>query len=109
MRVTILFAILGGCILSLNAFASDQTGGIQSIQALNDGRIIVFLQTTRSGKPACATYDYWFVTDENSNAGKTQLAILLSAQAAGRDVQIVGTGSCVRWVDGENIASVKVL
>ena len=109
MRATILLTIFVGFMLSLSAVASDQTGSIQSVQAMNDGRVIVFMQTSRSGKPACATYDYWFIADENSNAGKTQIAMLLAAQAAGRDVQIYGTGSCVRWVDGENISYVKVL
>ncbi|MFT5594555.1 MAG: hypothetical protein ACI8SR_002946 [Oceanicoccus sp.] len=88
---------------------SEQTGTIKSIQALNDGRTIVFMETARSEKPSCATYPYWFISNENSAAGKTQISILLAAHAAKRSVTIKGTGTCSRWSDGEDISSVEIL
>ena len=91
------------------AAESMQTGKIKSIQALNDGRTIVFMTEERSTKPSCATYPYWFIADENSTAGKTQISLLLAAHAAKRDITIKGTGTCVRWVDGEDISSVELL
>ena len=92
-----------------SASASDQAALIDSIQVNTDGRIMVWLVGTRASKPACATLDYWFIADENSNAGKAQLAVLLAAHNAGRPVHIFGTGTCVRWIDGENIGGIREL
>jgi hypothetical protein len=89
------------------ASASDQLALIDNIQVANDGRIIVTLVGTRTSKPSCASFDYWLVTDEASNAGKAQLALLIAAHNAGHQVQIFGTGTCVRWPDGENILAVR--
>lgn len=99
------------CILFCNvgvAQASTQTGVIEDIQIMNDGRIAVNFSTAREGKPACAIHNYFFIADENSAAGKAQLSLLLAAHAAGRQVSIVGTDACIRWVDGENIYSIKM-
>jgi len=111
MRLITIIILLAVSGLSFGAGStpSQQTGNIKSIQALADGRIMVFMVDERSEKPDCATYPYWFIADENSTAGKTQLSILLAAHSAKRKVTITGSGQCTRWVDGENINSVELL
>lgn len=101
--------IFAASLISTCVFASSQTATIESIQIANDGRTMVTLTGNRADKPACATYNYWFIADENSNAGKAQLSALLAAHMAGRSVTVAGSGSCVRWVDGENISSITVI
>jgi hypothetical protein len=43
------------------------------------------------------------IKNENSVAGKSQISLLLAAQAAGKPVAITGAGTCTRWGDGEDI------
>jgi hypothetical protein len=62
-----------------------------------------------SGKPTCAKNPYWMIRDENSNAGKQQLATLLAAQATGKTVTVNGMGTCQRWLDGEDVNDVVLL
>lgn len=97
------FAIIG------TAAAGTQLGQVLDIQVRStDGLIIVGLSGTTSNRPACALYSYWLIKDENSTAGKQQLALLLAAQANAQTVQIVGMGTCTRWSDGEDIGSVVI-
>lgn len=108
-----IFGFIALIIVSVSCFGagtvpSEQTGLIKSIQALNDGRTIIFMVETRADKPSCAAFPYWFIANENSTAGKTQVSILLAAHAAKRSVKIVGTGQCSRWSDGEDISSVEI-
>lgn len=102
------FAALVMCILACgSAVASQQTATITQIYKRDsDGLTYVFLSGTRSGKPTCAYYDYFIVHDENSNNGKQQLSMLLMAKATNQPVTIIGTGGCVRWVDGEDINAI---
>jgi hypothetical protein len=46
------------------------------------------------------------IVDEHSDAGKSQMAILLSAYMSGKSVLIEGSGTCTRWSDGEDILAV---
>lgn len=95
--------------LIATAMAGTQTGQVLDLHVRStDGLISVELSGSSLAKPACAGYAYWLIRDENSTAGKQQLALLLAAQASGRTVQIVGTGTCVRWPDGEDIGAVAI-
>ena len=106
MRSTIFFLLI---FISKISFSSEQTGLIESVEAIADGRTLVTMVESRAGKPVCATYNYWFISDENSSAGKSQLSLLLAAHMAKREILISGQGQCRRWVDGEDIFQVKVL
>ena len=89
---------------SLPSFAGSQTGQITSVQVrASDGLIFVFLSGTATGRPSCATISYWMIKNENSTAGKQQLAQLLAARASGQQVTILGSNTCSRWPDGEDI------
>ena len=105
----IILLVASSFSLGAGSTPSEQTGIIKSIQALNDGRTIEFMETARSERPSCATYPYWFIANENTTAGKTQISILLAAHAAKRSITIKGTGACSRWSDGEDISSVEIL
>jgi hypothetical protein len=62
-----------------------------------------------SRRAPCASHtSYYMIVDEHSDAGKTQMAVLLSAYMSGKSVMVIGTGSCTRWVDGEDILAVTL-
>lgn len=98
--------LLCGAFLCLNAVAGSQTGKVKTLLVRDDGLHYFVIEGTPSAKPACARNTYWMIRDENSVAGKSQLSLLLTAQASGKPVQIVGNNLCTRWSDGEDVSSV---
>lgn len=45
----------------------------------------------------------------NAVGGKAMLALLIAAQAAGKQVSIIGKGNCDVWGDRESVSYVVVL
>lgn len=104
--IRFLFAVLCFCAPVL-ALAGTQTGHIVHLHVrASDGLVYVILDGPVSGRPACATINYWMIKNETSSTGKQQLAQLLSARVSGQEITIVGTNSCTRWSDGEDIDDV---
>jgi hypothetical protein len=91
------------------ALAGQQTGQItELITRASDGLVYVHMNGTASGRPGCASQQvYWMIKDENSAAGKRQLAILIAARAMGKTITIYGAGTCTRWPDGEDINEIS--
>ena len=101
------FAILmlfltGFSAIAQPSWAGNQQGTISQI-TYSTGGIAYF---TLSGSPAsmagCATAQRWAIV-VTAPAGQAALAILLSAQAQGKTINIAGTGACDVWPDSETI------
>lgn len=91
------------------AIAGSQIGKVSYILVRASDGLIYFMMTgTPENRPPCATINYWMIKDENSNAGKQQLSLLLSAQAAGRTIRVFGLDSCTRWIDGEDVNFIQI-
>jgi hypothetical protein len=96
-------------VVSLPAMSGEQYGKVsQIIVRGSDGLHYFWLEGGSSGKPQCSKNTYWMIRDENSAAGKSQFAILLSAQAQQKSIKVVGSGSCTRWSDGEDVDYISV-
>ena len=97
-------------MLSTYASAGTQIGTVQYvIVRASDGLTYFTLaNSVHTQKPDCATADYWIIKDENSTAGKSQYAMILSAQASGKTVKITGMNTCSRWRDGEDANSLQM-
>ena len=97
--------------VSSSAFSlGNQIGKVTSIKIRVDGIVKVSIDGPRNEQAACASKPFWVIQDENSVAGKAQLALLMSAQASGRDVVIGAfpTGQCTRDPNnGEDIRNVN--
>ena len=90
------------------AVAGSITGQVSKLVArASDGLQLVEIAGTATGQPACARYSYFLIRDEKSDTGKTHYAMLMSAFLSGTKVTIQGSGSCVRWGDGEDIEAVQ--
>jgi hypothetical protein len=59
--------------------------------------------TNKTPGPDCAKHAYYMIKDENSSAGKRQLATLLAAKTSGKEVTVHGDNTCTRWGDGEDV------
>lgn len=81
-----------------------QTGTVTNLYVrAADGLIYFTLSGTPSGHPTCATGGFWVLKDENSNVGKQQFAMLLTARAQGSPITVWGAGVCKRWLDDEDV------
>lgn len=108
MKNLVIFLLLA---TSVHVSAGTQSGTVNYIIVrANDGLVYFTLKGgAMSGRPACATIGYWMIKDENSNAGKLQYSMILSAHASGKTVHVTGMNTCTRWGDGEDVNAIRIL
>ena len=102
MKKIMLLTLL---IISGAVSAGEHEGKITSIVVRGDGAHYVNLSGDASGRASChnGNFDIWVIKDEKSDLGKSQFAMLLAAYTSGNTVKIIGTNSCTRWHDAEDI------
>jgi hypothetical protein len=85
------------------------TGNISFILSNSSGQVF-FRTTTAQSQPTCSTEGWAFdMNGGNAVGGKAMLALLIAAQAAGKQVSIIGKGNCDVWGDRESVSYVVVL
>ena len=94
--------------ISSNALAAGfYTGPVVYQQALATATTGVFYALINGvvgqTPPACATQTGRFAVNSTTDAGKAQIAIVLSALARGATVWIQGSGACDVWPDTETV------
>jgi hypothetical protein len=96
--------------VSTNIYAGTQSGTVNYIIVrASDGLVYFTLKGgSRVGNPSCATHGYWMIKDENSNSGKLQYSMVLSAHASGKTINVTGMNACTRWGDGEDVNSIQI-
>ncbi|WP_151798169.1 hypothetical protein [Acinetobacter bereziniae] len=109
-KISFVVFILFQLIFAGNAIASTYTGKVSAISVRDeDGLVWISIQGERTGnRPTCATHWYMVIKNENSSAGKRQLAMLMMAKATNRPVVIDGAGTCSRWSNGEDISTISM-
>jgi hypothetical protein len=78
-------------------------GTLQDIHFMSNGVVLVTTTGSRTTPPSCATVGGRFALNSTTDAGRSQLAGLLAAEASDRMVVIVGTGNCGVYSDSETI------
>lgn len=108
MKACLALLLASVCFVAVSpAIAGQQSGFVKDIYVRDsDGLILVDLWGTASGHPTCALQTYWIIANESSETGKRLYAMLLTAEASGHPVTIIGKNTCNRWADGEDIDSV---
>jgi hypothetical protein len=101
MSAAAIAAVMG----SADVWAGNAVGVIDKLIVRDtDGLTYVQLTTSPASRASCAAATtYWMIQNENSESGRKLYAMLLAAHLTGRTVSIVGTNTCVRWGDGEDI------
>jgi hypothetical protein len=94
--------------LSTQVLSGEQAGRInQLFVRASDGLTYFTLKDTPpENRPACAKINYWMIKDENSNVGRMQYSLLFAAQASGKPIRVVGSNTCSRWSDGEDVDTI---
>jgi hypothetical protein len=100
-RLAVLVALILG-LCSFSALAGSGAGTVTVLRAHSSDIIMFKLSGGHVGKPACATAtsDSWALS-LTTHTGRAMYALLLSAQAQGKGVQVSGTGDCSAWPDRE--------
>jgi hypothetical protein len=105
-KMTALVIALG---MAANASASSIGPALPSFLTYrSDGVAFVYLSGTRTGTiPACASPSgnyHRFAINSTTPAGKSQLAGLIAAHAAGETIWLTGTGDCGVLGDTESVS-----
>jgi hypothetical protein len=80
-------------------------GTLTNPHFMQNGVVLVYTSGNRPSIPACgAGQPTRFALDGSTAQGKTQVAGLLAAYAAGKQVVIVGTDTCSVYSDSETIS-----
>ena len=95
MKFAVFAFALASMVFASPVAASDQTGHILQVAADNYGGGYAFYAGARTGKPACAASDdYWIIVGPSTDNAKAMLSLILTAYATGKTVIIHGNGSC---------------
>jgi hypothetical protein len=96
----VLLAFLPTMVQAGDALA----GTLNTIHFLTNGIVLFYTDGVRSGVPTCAAgQPHRFAVNAATAGGKVQLAGLLSAHAAGKQIRIVGSGDCTIYPDSEAV------
>lgn len=101
--VSLIFAMLA----PTPVLASSVTGKILQLYTRDTDGLQLGEVEGHGARPACATHTYMLIRDEKSDTGKAQVAMLMAAFLADRQVIILGSDTCTQWPDGEDITIVE--
>jgi hypothetical protein len=102
MKAKLAAACLALCAITSPAAASDTGPGLVSnVMPMRNGVVIFQHSGSRTATPACHGAGHGWTLNAGTVAGQAQLAVLLSAQAQGKKIVIVGWANCNDWADTE--------
>lgn len=93
--------------MASRAWASSSGSGLVSGILMTSQTAFFNHSGTRSTRPSCATIDRW-AFDSSTAGGQSLLATLLTAYATGRQISVLGTGTCSIWGDTETVAYIQI-
>ncbi len=92
-------------LVPIVAYAGEAgQGAISTPNFISNGVVIFYTSGTRTNVPACATLANRFAINGATAAGRIQVAGLLSAYTQGKQVAVIGTGSCPDWGETESVS-----
>jgi hypothetical protein len=109
MKAKLAAACLAICTIAFPAEASDAAAGlISNVMPMRNGVVIFQHSGSRTATPSCHGVGHGWTLNASTVAGQAQLAVLLSAQAQGKPIVIVGWGICNDWADTEAVNYFRV-
>ena len=107
-KIRQFLVFLNTSVLLTCAQAGTSTGPVTNI-FMHTPDVVMFKAGTASGSPNCSPFSEWAIKLSDP-AGKGFLAILLSAQAQGKSVKVLGyTNTCRDWGDRELPSYIMIL
>lgn len=104
VALTLLMAVF----VQGNAVAGQSTGKVEHIIS-NSGGQIFFRAGDMPQQPGCSQNAWAFdMNGANAAGGKAMLAVIIAAQAQGKQITVIGKGVCDVWGDRESVSYVVV-
>lgn len=103
--VTLLSFMLAVALPGSALANGNGSGTVNFLLGVSSG-FLLFGTTVQTSHPACATDGWAF--DVSTPGGKMMASLLVAAQAAGRQVNIAGTGACDVYGGRETVSYVVV-
>lgn len=88
-------------VLSCSAQAGSSSGKVTSL-IINSSNYLFFTAGVKIGSPSCGNNNEWAINLTTAQ-GKTIYALLLSAQAQDKTVNVAGGNTCNNWGDREDV------
>ena len=88
-------------ITPLSALAGQSSGLVSEI-IVNGFNYLFFSAGTKSGSPACGNNNSWALNLSTAK-GRSIYALVLTAQAQGKSLVVVGNNTCNEWGDREDV------
>ncbi len=95
-------------MMTHNTLAGFETGHVAYISSASDGRTYFKLDGVKEWSPACSSNGIWAITDENSEEGKKQYAMVLAAATTGKRLHVIGKTTCNRWPNYEDVDLIQM-
>lgn len=98
-------------LLCANVCYSGESTGVATGPVVQDG-LVLFYAGPHTNAPTCSggtgtTIGEW-AFDGKTDAGKVMLSVLLSAQARGKAISVLGKNVCDVWGDRESVLYIYV-
>ncbi len=110
MKLMIFFLLFASSV----SYAGNQVGTIQKLfisgrdyPAPNQNPTHVFVTGNYNAKPDCASSGYWALNSDTQQ-GRAILSLLLTANATGKSISLLGTGDCSLRPDMETLFQVGI-
>lgn len=87
---------------SMTAVAGWSSGQIKTI-LITKNNMLFFESGIKNQPPNCQTVPNQWAIDLSTASGKAIYALILSAQAQGKEIVVVGQNFCTVWPDRESI------
>lgn len=91
-------------VFSSNTIAGHaDNGNIYNLHFMSNGVVVFYSTGNRVNPPACATQANRFAINATTEGGKVQLSGLMTAQAQGKSITVIGNDSCSAYSDSETV------
>jgi hypothetical protein len=103
-NIGVLAFFSGSLLMATSAQASSAAAGAISGLTAEQGRVFFTHSGTRTPLPSCHTVapNRWVINGTTA-AGQAMISVLLTLQAQGKSITVMGTGSCPDWGDTETV------
>ena len=101
-------AVLSSLLIFASSVNAGSSSGLVTLVMAHVGDVIIFSAGPHQNKPACSTAGEDWAFSLSTQTGKAMYALILSAQAQGKQINVMGTNTCPAWGDREAPAYVYI-
>lgn len=108
-RTALCVMVTLSCLNGAPSLASSSTTGTIAGISVEQGRVFFYTSGTRTSTPACHIIPGRWVFSASTADGQAMLSFLMTMYATGKQIDVMGTGTCPDWPDTESVRYIHVL